>query len=437
MPGLKNGYTAVFEKAMEEVLQATGVPGVSVYARRGNDVFSCGKGEHSDLSKKYRMHSMTKVITSTAAIMTTETHKDFLLTDPVSKYIPSFDREWDLILEGTEEKVSFKGFSKGPAEVSFKREKSKTKMLVSHLMAECSGIGYDFWTESGVCGENYSAAAAIRQAVHPEVFNSSCIIGSHLTLAEYCDKIAEAGVLVCEPGNFSYGLGALVVGRVLEVVHGKPFSQILSELIFKPLGMNASFFISSPDEMHALYGVASDKTVVKAEATIADCGSVAAYTNHTDHALGPKKLESGDTGLVMPIAEYAKFCEFVLSKGLAADGTRVMDEKGIYMLCHGDPHGCSMDSRMGNTLFGFGYPAAMTFGWAKTDPKADPEKLGGHDFPVCNYWSGYAGNQVRVYPTEDSYIIVGMQVMDHHYTRTYQDTVRLPLVEKFISLWEK
>ena len=48
-------------------------------------------------------------------------------------------------------------------------------------------------------------------------YSSNCIIGQDCTLAEYCDAIADAGVLVCEPGTLSYGLGALVLGRVCEV----------------------------------------------------------------------------------------------------------------------------------------------------------------------------------------------------------------------------
>ena len=57
--------------------------------------------------------------------------------------------------------------------------------------------------------------------------------GADLSLAEFCDVIAEAGALTCEPGQFSYGLGNTVLGRVVEVVwerkHGEflRFSEIM------------------------------------------------------------------------------------------------------------------------------------------------------------------------------------------------------------------
>ena len=66
--------------------------------------------------------------------------------------------------------------------------------------------------------------------------------------------IAEAGALTCEPGQFSYGLGNTVLGRVIEVVwerkHGEfvRFSEIMRRLLFEPCGMTeASFFLPDGD----------------------------------------------------------------------------------------------------------------------------------------------------------------------------------------------
>ena len=64
-------------------------------------------------------------------------------------------------------------------------------------------------------------------------YSSNCIIGQSSTLSEYCDAIADAGVLVCEPGTLSYGLGALVLGRVCEV--GMPCTDWCSLSLFSLL----------------------------------------------------------------------------------------------------------------------------------------------------------------------------------------------------------
>ena len=53
------------------------------------------------------------------------------------------------------------------------------------------------------------------------MYKSSCILGHALGLGQFCDAIAKAGVLVCEPGELSYGLGAAVLGRVVEVAYAR------------------------------------------------------------------------------------------------------------------------------------------------------------------------------------------------------------------------
>lgn len=63
----------------------------------------------------------------------------------------------------------------------------------------------------------YGAAQALRRKAGNGFYSSNCIVGQDVSLVDYCDAMAEAGVLVCEPGTFSYGLGALVLGRVIEV----------------------------------------------------------------------------------------------------------------------------------------------------------------------------------------------------------------------------
>ena len=97
-------------------------------------------------------------------------------------------------------------------------------MQIKHLMSETSGIEYDQFSDhderSGGalgCGMGGAIASALRQQINADVYRSTNILGADCSLAEFCDVIAEAGVLVCEPGEFSYGLGNTVLGRVIEV----------------------------------------------------------------------------------------------------------------------------------------------------------------------------------------------------------------------------
>jgi CubicO group peptidase (beta-lactamase class C family) len=52
--------------------------------------------------------------------------------------------------------------------------------------------------------------------------------------------------------------------------------------------------------------------------------------NGTAHAFGPRKYDSGDTGTIMPLADYAKFYEMLLNGGVGpATGERVLSPLGI------------------------------------------------------------------------------------------------------------
>jgi hypothetical protein len=104
-------------------------------------------------------------------------------------------------------------------------------------------------------GLNYGAVHALRKAAGKGAqYSSNCIIGQDLTLEEYCEAIADAKVLASEPGQFSYGLGALVVGRICEVAFERltnrkeRFSQIMKEMLFDPLKMDsAAFYLEDGD----------------------------------------------------------------------------------------------------------------------------------------------------------------------------------------------
>ena len=86
---------------------------------------------------------------------------------------------------------------------------------------------------------------------------------AHVFLREYSCKrlkltqlLGRLGVLLTRApaGEFSYGLGNTVLGRVVEVVwerrHGSflRFSEIMKRLLFAPLGMaEAGFFLPDGD----------------------------------------------------------------------------------------------------------------------------------------------------------------------------------------------
>ena len=124
---------------------------------------------------------------------------------------------------------------------------------------------FDLAFDQPIFGHQYGVAQALRRKNGIGYYTSNTIIGQNASLEEYCDAIASSGYLVSEPGTFSYGLGALVLGRIIEIILERKtgkfvrFSEICNQKLFKPLGMNsAAFYLYEGDprisKIPQLYG---------------------------------------------------------------------------------------------------------------------------------------------------------------------------------------
>eukprot|EP00755_Sulcionema_specki_P034057 Sspe_Gene.20850::Locus_7695_Transcript_1_1_Confidence_1.000_Length_2172::g.20850::m.20850 len=437
MPSLAKGYHEELDRVLSEAVRSVeGFPGVVVKARRGECVYEGSVGLEKD--SLFRMYSMTKVLTSTVALILHEKHSDFRLDDPVSKYIPSFARKWEVVEESSSadaREVQCTAFASGVVTtVRYATRPANSTMLVKHLMCECSGIGYDFWSDvNPEVGKSYAIASALRQQHDPTIYSSASIVGQGVDLERFCDILAEAGVLVCDPGVFSYGLGATVLGRVIEVVSRKSLAAAFDEYLLGPLGMSsACFFLDGPTpRLPPLHGVNASGAVVQAEDSVPG-----KYTNGTDHFAGPRKYFSGDTGLLVTVEDYSKFCDFILSKGVTPDGKRLLSVAAVEAMCSRPLSGMDFTGGLAQ-LLGMGHETkVMAFGWGQTVPSsAVAGSIEPHVHPMENFWGGYAGTQVKVYPTEDSYVVIGVQCMDHHMTGTVDRVLRIPFLRAFLSLW--
>ena len=268
--GLRPAFEAKLDAVCENMVSngTCAIPGVVVMARRGADTYhkSFGfadkeKGTPMELDAQFRCFSMTKVFAAAVGLMFKE--KGLLdLEAPVSDYLPAFDREFTVLSEAPDyaaaDEVPYTSYLTGETHsLKYTKAPAVNTMLVKHCMAESSGISYDFfsdvelWLKAPLFGKEYAIANALRrQKGNGSHYTSNTIIGQDSTLAEYVDAIAAAGYLTCEPGAMSYGLGALVIGRIIEVAHEKEtgsfkrFSAIVAERLFRPLSMDsAAFFL--------------------------------------------------------------------------------------------------------------------------------------------------------------------------------------------------
>ena len=181
----------------------------------------------------WRIYSMTKPVTSVAAMMLYE-EGAFELTDPVSAFIPSF----------ADVRVYAGGPDLRPVTVP-----ATEPVRIWHLLTHTSGLTYGFLRVHPV--DAMYRAAGFEWASPPGV-----------DLAQACDIWAGLPLLFQPGSDWSYSAATDVLGRVIEVVSGQDLGEFLSARILRPLGMpDTSFSVGDADaeRLAALYTPGADR----------------------------------------------------------------------------------------------------------------------------------------------------------------------------------
>ena len=155
----------------------------------------------------WRIYSMTKPITSVAAMMLYE-EGAFELTDPVSRFIPSF-KDMRVFTGGSDQR---------PVTVP-----ATEPVRIWHLLTHTSGLTYGFHRSHPVDG--MYRAAGFDLGLRPG------------TLEEACDIWASLPLLFQPGAEWNYSVATDVLGRVVEVASGQPLDEFFAQRIFGPLGM--------------------------------------------------------------------------------------------------------------------------------------------------------------------------------------------------------
>ena len=252
---------------------------------------------------------MTKPITSVAAMMLYE-EGGFQLTDPVSRYIPSF--------------AQARVFT-GGSDIAFTTEPVTEPMRIWHLLTHTSGLTYGFHRSHPV--------DAIYRARGFEWGSPR-----DTDLAGICDLFADMPLLFQPGSEWNYSVSTDVLGRLVEVVSGQSLAEFFAERIFRPLGMTDSAFWAGPEEasrLAALYNRMDGKL------TRIDAMGKAALRE-------PAYL-SGGGGLVSTAADYHRFTEMLLhrpdSPAGELDGARLLSPRTVaYMTLNHLPGNADLDS---------------------------------------------------------------------------------------------
>ena len=248
----------------------------------------------------FRIASQTKAI-SVCALMTLWEQGLFRLDDPIKKYIPAFENMQ--VLDSFD--VTTRKYTTRPA---------KRDITIRDLMTHTSGICYN--------GVHWDIA--IDSGVPP--LNSL----ENITLEEVVNRIAKLP-LAHDPGEkFTYSMNIEVLGRLAEILSGKPIDKFLKETIFDPLGMTDTYFYLPKEKKNrlvTLYTYPEGGPLQKSKHPIYQSYPIA----------GAKTYCSTGAGLSGTALDYAKFCQMVMNGG-EFNNHRILGRKTIEMMMRNNVH---------------------------------------------------------------------------------------------------
>ncbi len=271
---------------------------VTLIARNGRIVDWRAYG-HRDLARTapmdpdaiFRIYSMTKTVTSVAALMLMEEGK-FELDDPLEKHLAEF--------------ASMQVFVGGTAETPQLRPAARP-ITIRNLLTHTAGFA--------VGGDD--AAEAVRKLNNAQLHTSP-------DLKTYCKRLSRLPLATDPDTRFNYdGVQIVVLSRLIEVAAGMSFEDFLQQRIFGPLGLRDTGF-SVPESKRA--------RIAEMTSTDRDGRLVATpeyIDEHPGEMLNP--YHSGAGGLYSTAADYVRFSQMLLNGG-ELDGASFLSRRTVDLM---------------------------------------------------------------------------------------------------------
>jgi CubicO group peptidase (beta-lactamase class C family) len=310
--GMSSARLARIPAAMRRYVEQGDVVGVvTMVARDGRIVELDTVGFRDAASRSpmrrntiFRIASMTKPVTSVAAMMLVE-EGTLRLGEPVSKYIPEFAKT--KVWAGRRDSL-----------VPLERP-----MTVHDLLTHRSGLIYSFIDTSAV-GDAYRAAR-VSDGLDPLVAP---------TQAENVVRIA-ARPLAFQPGReWRYSISVDVLGRVVEAASGMSLADFFRRRIFEPLRMHDTGFWVQGEKLGRLataYTEDHDSLRPMTESDVFLDGRLALGKFGGPGTRGSRTFFSGGAGLFSTAGDYLRFCQMLVNGG-ALDGVHLLSPKTVELI---------------------------------------------------------------------------------------------------------
>ena len=312
----------------------------------------------------FRIASMTKPITSTAALMLIEEGK-FALDEPITHWAPEFSE------------MRVLRSPNGPLDETDPAERPIT---FDDLLTHRSGITYGYFHRGPI-------AAAYAEALGPD-------IDSPVAPDDWIAGLA-ALPLIDQPGaGFHYGCSTDLLGFLVARIEGAPLRDVLKRRIFDPLGMHDTGFTVPPenrDRRARTYGFDEAGRLAK---------------RLTFPAFLPERPEemiyvSGGGGLWSTVDDYLAFARMFV--GGVVDGVQLLRPETLALMASNRLTEAQRARAevMGMSLGGHGY--GMGVAVVIEPERADPLRCGGGVGAVG--WPGAYGGWWQADPNDGSVLI--------------------------------
>ena len=373
--------------------------GVSVLLTRGGQIAYAHRYGERDCERSlpvtsdtiYRIYSMTKPIVSVAAMQLYEQGL-FQLSDPISRWIPSFANARVFV---------------GGNVMQYQTREPANEVSIHSLLTHTSGLTYDF-----------HFANEVDALYRANGFNW----GAPGNLEETCEALASLPLLFDPGTEWNYSYSTDVLGRIVELVSGQSLDDYLVEHVTGPLGMVDTGFEVPAADVERFAANYTTATLASRTAAGNTGPTMPAYRPddpglqrtlmddpRQSTYLGPPKILSGGGGLVSTMGDYHRFTK-MLRNGGELDGARIIGPRTLdFMASNHLPGGADL-TECGRALFseaafdgvGFGLGFSVVLDPAKAKVVSNKGEFA---------WGGAASTAFWVDPAEDITLVFLTQLL--------------------------
>ncbi len=346
----------------------------------------------SAASDLFRIYSMTKPLTSLAAMILVDDGK-LKLDDVVAMYLPEF--------------AGLRVFDRGDTLNAIKTEPLARPVTVRDLLRHTAGFGYmsagpdlvaKLYALRGI--DHGGGGAVVPMDKSAPVAN----------LDEFTKRLATIP-LKNQPGErFTYGNATEVLAAVVEKASGRRYRDFMASRIFMPLKMHDTFFEIPMDKVNRLTAAYVGKSSQPGSGNVLRFAPVNTLLQgmisqvedpNASIFARPRYIDFGGAGLVSTAHDYQRFLQMLLKDGVL-DGVRIVAAGTVAEMVRNQLNANALATpSLASQGLGFGLGFAMF-----VDPAKAPVAV-----PINGYfWGGAASTYFWVDPDRKISGVVMTQV---------------------------